>query len=354
MKKQNISTMIKIAILTGLIPLSSYASICTIVERKFDRKDFEKISDFDEEYRQRYEKYKERCDLGKYKVAEEAYQRELKKDNQEKKEHQDFIKDRESIEISKEDLRDFYDNSPIIAYRASLKYRAYNGDKDIYLQKMSDANAICQNMLSDKNAKAKTALVEIAEKDHMGQVETPVAVQEQLESRFDSNAATAAFTIGQKKWYNSGDNVEAGTVTNEFETSRKERIEFNADLEIRQASGLPSTFVGDIRALEFSKIECVSNPVNKQDKLDDIDTKTTLQTKVNSAEIDSDEDEQKVIVKFDEQERQNFLKQKGSRDSDDSNNTRISDIRRGQTTEKYEIQSQIDFLLDGNNRGMNQ
>lgn len=354
MKKQNISTTIKIAILTGLIPLSSYASICTIVERKFERKDFEKISDFDDEYLQRYEKYKKRCDLDKYKVAEEAYQKELKQDKKEKKEHQDFIKDRESIEISKEDLRDFYDNSPIIGYRASLKYRAYSGEKQIYLQKMSDATAICQNMLSDKSAKAKTALLEIAEKDHLGQVETPIAVQEQLESRFDGNASSAAFTISDKKFYNLGDNVESGTVTNEFKTSIKERFEFNADLEIKQASGLPSTFIGDIRALEFSKIECISNPVNDKDKLDDIETKTTIQTKVNSAVIDSDEDEQKIIVKFDAQEKQNFLKQKGERDSDDSKDERISDIRRKQTSEKYDIDSQIDFILGNRSQGMGQ
>lgn len=347
MKKQNLSTLIKVAILTGLIPLSAYANICTIVERKFERKEFEKISDFNDEYKEKYEKYKERCDLDKYRVAEERYQAKVSETKKEEQEQKDFTKDRESVELSLEDLRDYYDNSPIIAYRASLKYKVYNGEKEIYLQKTSDANSICKNILGDKSARAKSALVTIAEKDNMGQVDVPAAVSEQLESRFDGAGSSAAFKINPKGFFSSSDSVEAGTITEDFTTSRKDRLEFNADLEIRQASGAPSTYIGDIRALEYSKIECVSNPVNKKDKLEDIDTEVTLQTKVNSVKIDNDEDEQKVVVKFDAQEKLNFLSQKGESDEDEARNTRINDIRRGMTTEKYDIGDQVDFILEG-------
>ncbi|MFG1485379.1 hypothetical protein ABMA77_04875 [Halobacteriovorax sp. RZ-1] len=347
MKKQNLSTLIKVAIFTGLIPLSTYANICTIVERKFERKGFEKISDFDKDFQERYNKYKERCDLEKYKIAEEKFQKKQTNIAKDEQKHADFIKDRESIELTTEDLRDYYDNSPIIAYRASLKYKVFDGNKEIYLQKISDANAICQNILGDKKAKAKSALVSIAEKEHMGQVRTPQEVSDQLESRFDGAGSSAAFKITKRGIFDLGDNVESGTVTEDFETSRKERMEFNADLRVLQANGKISTFASDIRALEFSKLECINNPVNEKDTLDDIETKTTIETRVNSAKIDSDEDEQKVIVKFEAQEKQNFMAQKGNSDRVNPNQPTINDIRRGETTEKYTVDDQIDFILGG-------
>ncbi len=351
MKNQNLSKILTIAIFTGIVPLSSYANICKIIEAKFERTEYKKISDFDDDFKERYEKYKKRCDLDKYAKAEKEYQKKVKEQKADAKEREDLKKDRETFKLTKEEIRDYYDNSPIIAYRGVLRYSTYNGKKNIYLQKASDANAVCKNLLDDKNAMAKSATITFAEKEHFTDTNT-VEMSDVLEQNYDGDSSLG-FTIENKGFFSSSEDVVAGTVVKKFETDRKKRLEFLADLQIRQASGRPSTFIGDIRALEFTDIECVVNPVNKKDDLEDIKTKLTVKTKVNELIVDGEKEEQKIAINFDDQELRNFTKQKGVKD--DSNDRTVNDTNRGgASSSDYTTDDIIDDIMNGGSRSFGQ